>query len=58
MGKKIGKKRLTWEALARANPPPRRKMTPQHIFVSISLHVIKDGEFWIWLKIELLLYLI
>ena len=33
------------EASARAKPPPRRKMTPQHIFVSISLHVIRDGEF-------------
>ena len=32
-------------AFARANPPPRRKRTPQHIFVSISLHVIREGEF-------------
>ena len=34
-----------WDASARAKPPPSRKMTPQHILVSISLHVIRDGEF-------------
>ena len=32
------------EASARANPPPSRKMTPQHILVSISLQVIREGE--------------
>ena len=33
------------DASARAKPPPRRKMTPQHILVSISRHVIRLGEF-------------
>ena len=38
------------EALARANPPPRRKMTPQHILVSMSRQVMREGEFWrLWL---------
>ena len=38
------------EALARAKPPPSRKMTPQHILVSMSLQVIREGEFWrLWL---------
>ena len=32
--------------LASANPPPRRKITPQHIFVSMSLQVIRDGAFF------------
>ena len=32
--------------LASAKPPPRRKMTPQHIFVSMSRQVIKDGAFF------------
>ena len=34
------------KAEARANPPPRRKITPQHILVSISLQVMRLGEFW------------
>ena len=31
--------------MARANPPPSRKMTPQHILVSMSLQVMREGEF-------------
>ena len=34
------------QTLASAKPPPRRKMTPQHILVSISRQVIKDGAFF------------
>jgi len=37
---------------ASANPPPSRKMTPQHIFVSINLQVIKEGEFFRLFVIE------
>jgi len=33
------------EAEASANPPPSRNITPQHILVSINLHVIRLGEF-------------
>lgn len=41
------------QTLASANPPPRRKMTPQHIFVSISRQVIRDGAFFRLFFIEL-----
>ena len=34
-----------WRHLARVKPPPRRKRTPQHILVSISRQVIRDGDF-------------
>jgi hypothetical protein len=37
---------MTSVTLARAKPPPRRKMTPQHILVSMSRQVIRDGEFF------------
>ena len=33
-----------WEASARAKPPPSRKMTPQHILVSMSRQVMREGE--------------
>ena len=33
-------------------------MTPQHIFVSISLQVIREGEFWIWLKIVFIIVIV
>ena len=32
------------EASASAKPPPSRKMTPQHIRVSIRRQVINEGE--------------
>ena len=34
-----------WRHLARVKPPPRRNRTPQHILVSISLQVIRAGDF-------------